>query len=105
MKARQYKKIRFWSLRDTLGSNYGVIHDVDKLVTRSCRAVIGRFGLKWQLVKDEEYKHHYCNEADQECLDNMNFNDAMPIKSPMVKFSNNGIRGVSMREYNHDLPF
>lgn len=43
-------RIRFWSLRMGLGSNYGVIFDVDTQVERKCRRVKCEGGWKWQIV-------------------------------------------------------
>ena len=105
MKVRQIKKIKFWSLRDTLGDNYGVCCDSDTLVIRKCRVVLGKYGLKWQLVKDEEYKHHYCNETDQECLDNTDINDVEISNEPMFKLAWSAQRGVALNENYSFLPF
>ena len=105
MKARQIKKIRFSSLRDGIGGDYGVINDIDTKVTRKCRAVIDEYGLKWQLVKDSEYHYHYYNEADQECLDELRGEVVEVVKEPMVKYSWNAQRGVSLAENCSLLPF
>ena len=105
MKARQIKKIRFNSLRDGLGGDYGVINDIDTMVTRKCRAVIGEYGLKWQLVKDDEYHHYYCNEVDQECLDELGSEAVEVVKEPMIKHSWNAQRGVSLNDNYSLLPF
>ena len=105
MKVRQIKKIRFYSLRDLIGDEGGVICDNDTLVVRKCRVVIGDYGLKWQLVKDEEYKHHYCNETDQECLDNTLVNDVEIINEPMGKYSWCAQRGATLNENYSLLPF
>lgn len=43
-------KIKFWSLRMGLGSNYGVIFDVDTQVERKCRRIKCEGGWKWQIV-------------------------------------------------------
>jgi len=49
MKARQIKKLTFWSLRGDVGSSGGYI-EVDREVTRKVRAVRCDEGLRWQLV-------------------------------------------------------
>ncbi len=105
MKVRSIKTIKFWSLRTALGSGYGVIFDNDTLVTRQCRVVRVDDGLKWQLVKNKEYEHSYCNEEDQECLNETNIDDVEIVHESMVKFSNNGTRGMSMNEYDRNTPF
>ena len=70
MKARQIKRLKFWSLRGALGGGGGYV-EADVEVTRKVRVVRGEDGLRWQLVKDEEYNWSYCNEVDQECLNNI----------------------------------
>jgi len=105
MKVGQIKKIKFNSLRDTLGDNYGVCCDTDTLVVRKCRVVHGEFGLKWQLVKDFEYMHHYCNETDQECLDNGEIDDVEIVNEPMIKYSWCAQRGVALNKNYSLLPF
>jgi len=105
MKARQIKKIKFWSLRDCMGEEGGVICDNDTVVIRKCRAVLGEYGLKWQLVVDDEYKHHYCNETDQECLDNTLIDDVEIVNEPMVNHSWCAQRGVTLNENYSLLPF
>jgi hypothetical protein len=105
MKARQIKRIKFWTLRDYVGDSGGVICDNDTQVIRKCRVVIGEYGLKWQLVKDDEYEHHYYNETDQECLDNTLVNDVEIVKEPEVKFLWRNQRGVSLKENYSLLPF
>ena len=105
MKVRQIKKIKFNSLRDTLGDNYGVCCDTDTLVVRKCRVVLGEYGLKWQLVVDDEYKYHYYNETDQECLDNNEVGDVEIINEPMVNHSWNAQRGVALNKNHSLLPF
>jgi len=105
MKVRQIKRIKFWTLRDCVGDSGGVICDSDTQVIRKCRVVLGEYGLKWQLVKDEEYKYHYCNETDQECLDNTPVNDVEIATVPMIKFVWCAQRGVTLRENYSLLPF
>ena len=105
MKARQIKRIKFWTLRDAMGDSGGVICDNDTQVIRKCRVVIGEYGLKWQLVKDEEYRHHYCNETDQEILNETMVNDVEIATVPMVKFVWCAQRGVTLNENYSLLPF
>jgi hypothetical protein len=105
MKARQIKKIRFNSLRDGLGDGLGVINDIDTQVVRKCRVVHGEYGLKWQLVKDDEYMHHYCNETDQECLNETEINDVEVVNEPMKKYAYSAQRGASLAENYSLLPF
>ena len=71
MKLRQIKKVRFWSLRNGIGSSGGVLFDCDTQVKRLCRVVRVADGLKWQIIK-KKYQHEwdYYLEQDQECLDN-----------------------------------
>ena len=102
MKARQIKKIRFSSLRCDTGEGGGVIFDIDTMVTRKCRAVIGEYGLKWQLVKDNEYKHHYYNEVDQECLDEIGSEAVEVVRETRIKYSWNAQKGVSIAD-NYSL--
>ena len=63
--------IRFSSLRNGLGDNYGVIYDIDTIVERKCRRVICDGGWKWQIVN---YLVNRCwdyeLEQDKEILDN-----------------------------------
>jgi len=63
-------KIKFWSLRNGLGSNLGVIYDIDTEVTRKCRRVLCASGWKWQLIN--YYRHRdwdWTLEQDKEILD------------------------------------
>ena len=105
MKVRQIKRIKFWTLRDCIGDSGGVICDNDTQVIRKCRVVHGQYGLKWQLVKDDEYMHHYFNEVDQECLDETEINDVEIINEPMKKYAYSAQRGVSLAENYSLLPF
>ena len=105
MKVRQIKKIKFNSLRDTLGDNYGECCDTDTLVVRKGRVVLGEYGLKWQLVKDDEYNYHYYNETDQECLDSHELNEVEIVNEPMVIHSWNAQRGVTLNCNYSLLPF
>ena len=41
--------IKFWSLRDKLGANYGVMPDCDELVERKAMRVLTWSGWKWQI--------------------------------------------------------
>jgi len=72
--------LKFWSLRNGLGSNYGVIFDIDTQVTRKCMRVMCDEGWKWQIInytKILEAGWDYLIETDKECLDNsgMDFSD------------------------------
>ena len=104
MKLNTIRKIRFWSLRSSLGCSGGVIFDNDVKVIKKCRLVRVPDGLKWQLVKDAEYENSYCNETDQECLNEHDFEDVEIFNSPMDKYRNNGVRGVR-RPTDTDIPF
>jgi len=70
MKARQIKKLAFWSSRGDVGPCGGYM-EVDRLVVRKVRAVRFEDGLRWQLVKDDHYMWSYCNDVDQECLNDL----------------------------------
>ena len=64
-------KIKFWSLRNGLGSKLGIVFDIDIEVERKCRRVLCGGGWKWQLVdylcaRDLDYGL----EHDKEILDN-----------------------------------
>ena len=70
MKARQIKKVTFWSLRADWCT--GAYREVDEEITRLCRCVRTETGLKWQLVlKKNQHEWDYCLDVDQECLDNI----------------------------------
>jgi len=63
-------RIKFWSLRDGLGSNYGVVFDVDTQVERKCRRVKFEGGWKWQIVDFMNLAEwDYMAEQDKEILD------------------------------------
>ena len=69
-------RIRFWSLRNTLGPGYGVIFDVDTRVARKARRVrcdLGNGqGWKWQIPNLKKITEWDCfAETDQEVLDEM----------------------------------
>lgn len=64
-------KIKFWSLRNGLGRDLGVIYDIDTEVVRTCRRVLCKGGWKWQLVnyyQDRDWD--LTVEQDKEILDN-----------------------------------
>lgn len=62
-------KIKFWSLRNELGNNLGVIFDTDKVVERECRRVRTEDGWKWQIKGlNQLCKYDYYALADQEIL-------------------------------------
>ncbi len=66
--------IELETLRGALGSNLGWM-EVDAVVTRKVRRVMGNFGWKWQLVT--EYKGQrdddYYFETDREMIDEINY--------------------------------
>lgn len=63
-------RIKFWSLRSGLGSNYGVIFDIDTEVERLCRRVRTTDGWKWQIVNFSDIEEwDYSIYADKEILD------------------------------------
>jgi hypothetical protein len=64
-------KIKFWSLRNGVGSGLGVLFDIDTEVTRTCRRVLYLGGWKWQLVRYyQDRDWDWCLEQDKEVLDN-----------------------------------
>ena len=65
-------RIKFWSLRDSLGDGYGVIHDNDVEIERVCRRVACPDGWKWQIVNRERLiEWDYCIERDELSLSEM----------------------------------
>jgi len=63
-------KIKFWSLRNGLGANYGVIFDIDTEVERKCRRVKCDGGWKWQIVDFMKLAEWDCTaDIDKEILD------------------------------------
>lgn len=73
--------LKFWSLRNGLGSNYGVIFDIDTEVTRKCMRVLCDDGWKWQIINYSRLvEWDYSVEADRECLDNTDINDLEWVK-------------------------
>jgi hypothetical protein len=71
MRSRQIKKLTFWTLRSGLGCDGGVVYDCDTKVTKLCRVVRVKNGLKWQIIKNKSQSYDHLNEVDQECLDNL----------------------------------
>lgn len=62
--------ISFWSLRNSIGANGGVIFDNDEKVTRKCRRVITKDGWKWQIIDfDILAEYDYFVYTDKEILD------------------------------------
>lgn len=62
--------IRFWSLRNGLGSNLGVVFDIDTEVIRKCMRVLCEEGWKWQIVEYNTISEwDYVVETDKEILD------------------------------------
>lgn len=63
-------KIRFSSLRNGLGDNYGVIFDIDTMVEREAMRVLAEDGWKWQIKNIAKLSEWDWNVyADKECLD------------------------------------
>ena len=69
-------KIEFWSLRNKLGRNYGVIFDCDEIVERTVMRVRTKSGWKWQ-IKDLALllEWDYYAEQDQEILNEYESHD------------------------------
>lgn len=103
MKVGTIRKIKFWSLRASIGDSGGVTFDNDERVVKNCRLVMGEYGLKWQLIKNREYDYSYCNETDQECLNEYDYTHVEILKLPMEKYRNNGFRGISNRTFESKL--
>lgn len=62
--------IKFWSLRNGVGSNLGVINDIDTEVVRKCRRVLDCGEWKWQLVDyQENIEWDWALDMDKEVLD------------------------------------
>jgi hypothetical protein len=76
MKLPPYRKavrIKFWSLRNGIGSNMGVIFDIDTQVERECYRVKDGDGWRW-IIKGHNRLPLWdlvWADTDQECLDNM----------------------------------
>ena len=63
-------KIRFWSLRNGLGANLGVVFDIDTQVERECYRKRTSGGWKWQIKNLRDLMQwDWCAETDQEILD------------------------------------
>ncbi|MEE9222994.1 MAG: hypothetical protein V3V40_06015 [Nitrosomonadaceae bacterium] len=63
-------KIKFWSLRNKLGPNLGVIFDCDEIVERNVRRVIIPNGWKFQIVNFHKLLcSDYYVVQDKEMLD------------------------------------
>lgn len=62
-------KVKFWSLRNGLGANLGVIFDIDTEVERTVVRVRTDDGWKWQIHHfNRTAKWDWHIETDQECL-------------------------------------
>lgn len=62
-------KAKFWSLRNKVGDNMGVIFDCDELVERTVMRVRTLNGWKWQIQHlSRLLEWDWCAETDQECL-------------------------------------
>lgn len=60
-------------LRAGIGSNYGVIHDLDTVVKRKVRRVMDADGWRWQLVREKWDDEIYLFQSDRECLNELNY--------------------------------
>jgi len=62
-------------LRAGIGSNYGVIHDLDTVVKRKVRRVMDVHGWRWQLAREHRDQElwDYCLEYDREQVTNLNY--------------------------------
>lgn len=60
-------------LRAGIGSNYGVIHDLDTVVKRKVRRVMDVDGWRWQLVREKWDDNIHLYESDRECLTQLNY--------------------------------
>lgn len=61
--------IKFSSLRNGIGSNYGVIFDCDQMVARKVRRVICNDGWKFQIIDSNKLREwDWFIDIDQECL-------------------------------------
>ena len=62
-------KVKFWSLRNGIGQNMGVIFDIDTKVERTVMRVRCANDWKWQIQHlPKLLKWDWCVEIDQECL-------------------------------------
>jgi len=61
--------VTFWTLRNGLGENYGVVYDIDTKVTRKVVRVLCADGWKWQIYNYWKLLEWDWNvEQDQEML-------------------------------------
>ena len=60
-------------LRAGIGSNYGVIHDLDTVVKRKGRRVMDADGWRWQLVREKWDDNIHLFESDREGLNELNY--------------------------------
>jgi len=62
-------KVKFWSLRNGLGQNMGVIFDIDTEIERTVMRVRTKNGWKWQIQHlPRLLEWDWYAEIDQECL-------------------------------------
>lgn len=65
-------KIKFWSLRNGLGDNYGIIFDIDTKVERVCMRVLDKNNNWFWQIKDiskiRSWDYDYVIDQDQEIL-------------------------------------
>lgn len=68
-------KVEMDVLRNGLGSNGGVIFDIDAVVIRKVRRVMDADGWRWQLVRDhlEQNEWDYFFSQDKDSLDEINY--------------------------------
>ena len=67
---RQTVKIKFWSLRNGVGQNLGVVYDIDTEVERSAYRTKTADGWKWQIKGLKKLlSWDYCAETDQDIMD------------------------------------
>ena len=67
---RKTVKIKFWSIRNGLGSSLGVIPDIDTLVERECYRVKDGDDWRWQIKALNKIGRHDCSDyTDQDTLE------------------------------------
>ena len=67
---RKTVRVKFWSLRNGIGANLGVIYDIDTMVERDAYRVRADDGWKWQIKGlNSLLKYDLTAETDQEIFD------------------------------------